>query len=302
MPNISIKPRRPEQGSALMIVLIVGAVMFITTLSMLMSSSSAVSNAYGRVDWNKAFFCAENAAIWAAQKTFDASPAVGSSNTYSMALGTLPVTAIISSASSDPSLRGVWVNVRQPSNSPVNVYLITSSARVNNKIRTVQTQVTIRPVSQVFDYEYFLNNWGWWWGNTITGNGAQRSNWDFDFKYNPIVNGAIYAAGSVDDNGTPIQNFPTPPFGGLAGADTTNLVHQGAQRVTMPNLLNFSNYITTAMANTASNGIWIGATQLVFGVQSSVSSTFNSSAVGLFSSSKISERRFVLPGPPRRMC
>ena len=34
----------------------------------------------------------------------------------------------------------------------------------------------------------------------------------------------------------------------------------------MPNLLNFSNYIATAMANTSSNGIWIGSTQIVAGV------------------------------------
>jgi hypothetical protein len=260
--------RRTEQGSALMIVMLVGAVMFITTAAMLTLSSSAVKNAYGRVDWNKAFFCAESAAVWAAQKSFENPPATGSSNIYSVALGTLPITSIINDTNTDPSLRGVWVKVVQGSNLPPNVVLITSSARVNDKIRTVQTQVTIRPPSQVFDYEYFLNNWGWWWGNTITGNGAQRSNWDFDFKFNPVVNGSIYAAGEVDDNGTPIQNFATPPFGGLAGADTTNYVHQGAQRVSMPNLLDFSNYIATAMANTASNSLWIGSTQMVFGVHS----------------------------------
>jgi hypothetical protein len=270
MPKISLKSRR-EHGSALLIVLIVGGIIFVTTAYMLILSSSSIKNSYGRVDWNKAFFAAENAAVWAAQKTFDISPAAGSSNIYSVASGTLPVTAIVYSTNSDPTFKGAWVKVQQPSNSPANVFLITSSARVNNKIRTVQTQVTIRPVSQVFDYEYFLNNWGWWWGNTITGNGDQRSNWDFDFKYNPVVNGAIYAAGEVDDNGTPIQNFSTPPFGGLAGADTTNLVHQGAQRVTMPNLLNFSNYIATALVNTASNGMWLGSTQIVFGVQSNVS-------------------------------
>lgn len=275
MPNIAIKPRA-EQGSALMIVLIVGAVIFITTAYMLILSSSSMKNSYGRVDWNKAFFTAENAAVWAAQKTFDVSPAVGSSNTYSIASGTLPTTALVYSTNSDPSLKGAWVRVQQPTNSPSNVFLITSSARVNDKIRTVQTKVTIRPVSQVFDYEYFLNNWGWWWGNTITGNGDQRSNWDFDFKYNPTVNGAIYAAGEVDNNGTPIQDSSTSPFGGLAGADTTNLVHQGAQRVVMPNLLNFSNYVATAMANTTSNGLWLGSTQVVFGVQS------NSSKPGLY--------------------
>ena len=264
------KPR-PEQGATLLLVIIIGGILAIITASMLNISSGTLSNAYGRVDWNKAFYCAENATVWAAQKCFDALPASGSSVTYSTALGTLPLTSIISATNSDPGFSGVWVKVEQRTNTPANVLVITSSARVNNKIRTIQSQVTIRPVSQVFDYEYFLNNWGWWWGNTITGNGAQRSNGDFDFKYNPVVNGAIYAAGEVDDNGTPIQNFATPPFVGLAGSDTTNYVHQGAERVVMPNLLNFSNYIATAMANTASNGLWLGTTQMVVGVRTNAS-------------------------------
>jgi hypothetical protein len=264
--RISLKPSRREHGSALVLVVIIGAIMCITTMSMLRTSSNSVSRAYDRVDWNKAFFCAENATVWAAQKAFDTLPATGSSNYYSTAAGTLPVSYVISTNGSDAGFQGAWVSVVQATNSAKNVVLITSSARVNNKVRTVQSLVTIRPVSQVFDYEYFLNNWGWWWGSSITGNGGQRSNWDFDFKYNPVVNGAIYAGNEVDDNGTPVQNLSTPPFGGLAGADMTNLVHQGAQRVTMPNLLNFSNYIATALANTASNGLWIGSTQVVAGV------------------------------------
>ena len=52
----------------------------------------------------------------------------------------------------------------------------------------------------MFDYEYFLNNWGWWWGSTITGQGAQRANWDFDFQGSPTVNGSIYAANQIQEN------------------------------------------------------------------------------------------------------
>lgn len=267
MNTMRLKPsRRAEGGTALLLTVIISTILCITTMSIVRFSSNSLGNAYSRVDWEKSFYCAENAMVWAAQKTFDALPATGSSNTYYTATGTLPTNAVISADGSDPGFMGAWVKVFQQTNTPANVVTIISSARVNNKVRTLQAQVVIRPVSQVFDYEYFLNNWGWWWGNTITGNGGQRSNWDFDFKYNPVVNGAIYAGREVDDNGTPIQNFASPPFGGLAGADTTNLVHQGAQRVTMPNLLNFSNYIATAMANTASNGIWIGSTQVVVGV------------------------------------
>ena len=255
-----------EQGSTLLTVVIIGAIIFMTASSMLIMSGNSISNSSSRVDWNKAFFNAESAAVWAAQTAFDTAPPPGSSNYYSTALGTLPLGFMISPTNGDVTFMGAWVEIVQPTALPNNVYIITSSAAINGKVRTIQSQVTVRPVSQVFDYEYFLNNWGWWWGNTITGNGAQRANWDFDFRDGPTVNGAIYAADQVDENETPIQNYSTPPFAGLAGTDETNLVHQGAPRVTMPNLLNFSNYIATALTNTSVNGLWIGTNQLVAGV------------------------------------
>jgi hypothetical protein len=259
---------RPEQGSTLLTVVIVSALICLTAGSMVKMSTNSLCNASARVDWNKAFFCAENAAVWAAQTAFDTSPPPGSSNYYSTVLGTLPVGSIVSPTVGDVTFTGASVQIVQPTNLPNNVVVITASAEVNNKVRTLQAQVTIRPVSLVFDYEYFLNNWGWWWGNTITGNGAQRANWDFDFRDGPTVNGAIYAADQVDENEVPIQNYTTPPFAGLAGAEETNLVHQGSPRVTMPNLLNFSNYIAAAMTNTSLNGLWIGTNQIVAGALS----------------------------------
>ncbi len=256
---------RLEQGSTLLTVVIIGAIICACVGSMLVLSSNSVNYACRRVDWNKAFFNTENAVVWMAQTAFDKTPPPGSSNYYSTALGTLPLGEIISPTNGDVNFAGAWVQIVQPAAAMSNVYVITASARVNAAIRTIQAQITLRPVSQVFDYEYFLNNWGWWWGSTITGNGAQRANWDFDFRGGPTVNGFIYAADQVDDNEVPIQNYATPPFGGLAGSDVTNLVHQGAPRVTMPNLLNFSNYIATAMANTTSNGLWVGTNQIVAG-------------------------------------
>jgi hypothetical protein len=251
-----------------MTVVIVGAIICISASSMLVMSLNSVTNARGRTDWDKAFFISENAMVWAAQSAFDSMPAVGTSNYYSTANGTLPVGEVISTNSPDLSFAGAWVEITQPASASSNVFIITSSAQVNAKVRTIQAQISVRPVSQVFDYEYFLNNWGWWWGSTITGNGAQRANWDFDFRDGPTVNGSIYAADQVDEDEVPIQNYATAPFGGLAGANPTNYVHQGAPRVTMPNLLNFTNYIATAMANTSSNGLWIGTNEIVAGALS----------------------------------
>ena len=257
--------RRLQHGSTLLTVVVIGVVICVSISSMLVLSSQSVNSAYSRVDWNKAFYNAENAAVWMAQTAFDQTPPPGSSNYYSTALGTLPLGEIISPARTDPNFSGAWVQIVQPSTSMTNVVVITASARVNAAIRTIQAQITLRPASQVFDYEYFLNNWGWWWGSTITGNGGQRANWDFDFRDGPTVNGCIYAADQVDENEVPIQNYATAPFSGQAGSDVTDLVHQGAPRVAMPNLLNFSNYIAVAMTNTSSNGLWMGTNQLVAG-------------------------------------
>jgi hypothetical protein len=268
--RLSTKSRR-EQGTTLLTVVVVGSIVCMAAGSMLVLSRTSVADAYTRTDWDKAFYIAENAMVWETQSAFDSPPTVGSSNYYSTSRNTLPLDKLRSGARADSSVGGAWVSIVQPASLTTNTYIITASARVNQKVRTLQAQVIVRPASQVFDYEYFLNNWGWWWGSTITGNGAQRANWDFDFRDGPTVNGSIYAADQIDENEVPIQNYPTAPFSGLAGNNETNLVHQGAPRVTMPNLLNFSNYMATSLAHPSQNGIWVGTNQIVAGVLSNQS-------------------------------
>ena len=49
-------------------------------------------------------------------------------------------------------------------------------------------RVNLRP-SEVFDYSYFINNWGWLYVNDLTANGNVRANGQFDFGgYRPIIN------------------------------------------------------------------------------------------------------------------
>jgi Tfp pilus assembly protein PilX len=48
--------------------------------------------------------------------------------------------------------------------------------------------------SKVFDYAYFINNFGWMYGSTITLNGDVRSNRNFSFQSNPKLNGDVYAS------------------------------------------------------------------------------------------------------------
>jgi len=148
----------------------------------------------------------------------------------------------MSAAQTNPnsSFKNAWVSVSRTNVALHDTYLVTASAKVNDKVRTIQAVIRKNPASQVFDYEYFLNNWGWWWGNTITGNGGNRANWDFDFRYNPVVNGIIMASGDITQNGVPVDPFASsPPFGGLAGSDPVGMVHAGAETLDIAELKRF---------------------------------------------------------------
>ncbi len=82
------------------------------------------------------------------------------------------------------------------------------------KIVDVTTQFSLTR-SAVFDYTYFINNYGWWYGfSPTTGiiNGDMRANGDFEFRSGvPTTNGSIYA--SRNDKLTPpaagIINMPS---------------------------------------------------------------------------------------------
>ena len=56
--------------------------------------------------------------------------------------------------------------------------------------------------SKVFDYAYFVNNYGWFEGSTITANGAVRANGDMSLSQSPKVNGDVYGARN-DELGVP---------------------------------------------------------------------------------------------------
>ena len=58
--------------------------------------------------------------------------------------------------------------------------------------------------SRVFDHAYFVNNYGWFEGSTITANGDVRANGDMSLSKNPKVNGHVYGARN-DELGVPGQ-------------------------------------------------------------------------------------------------
>ncbi len=53
----------------------------------------------------------------------------------------------------------------------------------------------------IFDYTYFLNNFGWFYGSSITANGEIRGNGNFEFQGTPVVNGDVYASINPDVGG-----------------------------------------------------------------------------------------------------
>lgn len=265
--------RRSSDGSSLVVVTVIGGIASITIASMLTLSSYSYRSAHGRNDWTAAFFHSENALQWMAQTIFENPTPLASSNFYSTANGSLGLSYMTSPSA---HLDGAWVRAVQLDPNLPDSYEVTASSRVRDKVRTVRAIVQKNAPNRVFDYEYFLNNWGWWWGSSITGNGPNRSNWEFDFRYNPVVNGNILANGSITENGTPVDVYGSTPFRGMAGSSPLEYVHGGAPRMSMPNLKDFSYYQAKAEAQAATAGIWVGGNRLVYGIHT------NAAAPGLY--------------------
>ncbi len=259
----------PRHGNSLIIVMILGSAMSLVVASTYVLTIASLRNAQGRTDWNAAFYHAENALQWAAQGIGDNIPSAPF-NYYATANGTLGLAYMTGApGAAGPGFSNAWVEVICTNPGLPNTFLVIASARVNDKVRTLQAVVTARPASQIFDNEYFLNNWGWWWGSTIVGNGANRANWDFDFRGGPVVNGQIMASGTITSYGSPVNLFSdAPPFCGTAGAEPLDMAHTSVPRLNMPNLnSDFGYYSNLAMVNVNTNGLWVGSQQVVYGVQ-----------------------------------
>ena len=265
------RAQRSPAGSVLLTTLVMGSVLCLTVGAMVTLSQYQVRSENTRWTSGQAFYHAENAMNWALQTIADSSvggeeaPFLGN---YSATAGTIGV-SYYASLLADPTsgFKNAWVTIGNDPSGLSDVYLVTASAQVGAKARTVQTRARKNPPSLVFDYCYFLNNWGWWWGGTITGYGDVRANWDFDFRYNPTVNGAVNANGDIASNRVKVNPFSgTPPFSGLAGSDPVSYVHSGVPRVPMPNLLDFSYY--AQKATNQGGQLWVGSTLVVNAVQS----------------------------------
>ncbi|MGB9691511.1 MAG: hypothetical protein ACPL7D_05025 [Candidatus Sumerlaeaceae bacterium] len=235
--NLTTRPK----GTAIIQALVISGLLFLTSMALLGLTRFEHARQYDRIAWAEAYYAAEQALLEGVQKIAD----VQAPNPVTTVYGTYTASSL--PAAVDPDVKQISYTIGpDPQNVPT-VHQVVATATVRNKKRTLTARVQYRPPSQVFDHEYFLNNWGWWWGSTITGNGDNRSNWDFDFKSQPTVNGHIFAAGDIESNLVKVNPFATPrPFAGWAGQDPFTYCHVGTQRVKMPNLKDLSYYIAKA--------------------------------------------------------
>lgn len=123
--------------------------------------------------------------------------------------------------------------------------------------------------SHVFDYAYFLNNWGWFYGSSIYGYGNVRSNGQFDAAgYAPTVTGeplydkVAYSGGHAtlsgyhDDNNDGLKDGNDGGvFSGWDIVGVQNLQGNGGRaanqhdfqdKIDMPNLSDLTRYETSA--------------------------------------------------------
>ncbi len=137
--------------------------------------------------------------------------------------------------------------------------------------------------SPVFDYAYFINNWGWFYGSTINCRGSARSNGQFDAGgYAPTLTGQPMYEG-VNWNGTTasLSGYQDDNHDGLADGNdggvwaAWDIVNSGNVQgnggrasnqhdfqdpIEMPNLTDLSRYETAAIAANASiriNGVTV---------------------------------------------
>ena len=271
--KISLKPRKNEDASVLVASVIFSGILAVSVLSMTKLSSSRMLAETGRWNSNQAYYHAENALNWVAQTIADATnggPNAVFNGKYALSgsgtkdLGVAYLKAMATDSTS--GLSNSWITVTNHSSGVSNLYTVTVSAQVGDRVRTIQATIQKNPPSLVFDYEYFLNNWGWWWGSSITGNGDNRANWDFDFRDHPTVNGSVLANGNISSAEIPMDPMSgVTPFAGTAAGEPLTHVHSGAPRITMPNLKDFSYYQQKAIAQ--GGQISVGGVVVVNGVQ-----------------------------------
>jgi len=205
-----------QRGSALVIVMVMMVIVIVLSLAALAVSSSETKSAAVSKKRTQALFVAE-AGIErqiadlkdmldksGVATPFSAIDAMAGTTTFeaqtltmddaSVGQFTVDVTAVeaVDSGARDVTLRSQG--------------FVPSADAPNRETRTVTCTLRLQlGRSGVFDYVYFINNWGWFYGDTIYADGNVRANGQFDCaRYTPKIDG-VQIYGTVD--GTDLQDL-----------------------------------------------------------------------------------------------
>lgn len=227
-----------KKGSVLVISSLFIAVLMIIGGAYVQLGSSEAGFCRREADSTKAFFLAESGIE---QAMYD----IKNSN-----ISPAKAFTIASVSSQSNNLDSININI---TTTPIgsNQYSVTSSATVGAATRLINARVLKTPPALVFDYSYFINNWGWLYGSGITSNGDIRSNGRFDFQGGPTVNGDVYAGQGIGMDSQGVHGT-----GGQASHQ-----HPNSPVEPMPNLQNLTYYEN--LAQTSNGKIIVGGVTLV---------------------------------------
>jgi len=171
------------------------------------------------------------------------------------------------------------VEIIRPDPGELDLYQITSSATVGGATRTLQARVFYNPPSLVFDYSYFINNWGWWYGDWDGGSkikikGDVRSNGTLSVAGEPKIDGEIYAAGDIlYKTERPVEEGDIRGKAGTLQDGEFIYQHPFSNKLNMPNLGELAHYEERAITTGGRVSFGTGGGTTITGVYGDDTST-----------------------------
>ncbi|VAX37709.1 hypothetical protein MNBD_UNCLBAC01-163 [hydrothermal vent metagenome] len=240
---------RNQKGSVLIISLVFISALAVLGASFLKISITDAKNAQRQMDQQRAFFLSEagiQRASWLIKQDSGGSLKAYTSDPYLETFQLQGNGAALNSLESE----NINISILYTGN---DIYQVGATAQVNGVTKTLSALNERYSPGKVFDYAYFINNWGWFYASIITAYGDVRSNGRFDFKYGPTVNSEIYAGYEVGINGS-IYGY----------GSQTEYQYPDSDGLEMPNLNDLSYYENVATSKSGS--IIINGLTLVNGV------------------------------------
>ena len=242
---VKIKTRK---GSALVIATAFSFIALILVGAILLAVNALIGMAIRESDSTKALFLAEAGIERALAQIRDTGAMPGGNNIINFSLGNANT-----GLSNDATLDAINITVTFIGQ-VANMFDVRSSATVGDETRTIRTNILYNPPAPTFDYGYFLNNWGWFFGAGITVNGNVRSNGRVDFQGNPTIEGEVWAGQDIGG-----QDDVSGMAGTFEGGEYI-YQHPNSPSVEMPNLQDLTYYSSLAVENDSSviiNGVTV---------------------------------------------